>query len=277
MKKNKLAGKLSRLVLYIFPVILIVSITLYAGMWPPFSVVESNSMEHSGTFQFGTIETGSTVIVKHPSGISSITTYVQGRETGFMNYGDYGNVILYVNYAGTLVIHRAMFYLQWNSDKPSILGYTNQSWLTLTPYYVVIQNVGPSHRNLCVNISSFRGVSGFITMGDHNLINSTLQRHMILGNNNSLVYLAADQNVLYMSNGTNYRPVNISQVYGIAVGNLPLIGIYKLYILGAEGQWHDYNLIPTNSNYYLAAFTIFLLGIPASIWIIGKKRKKSGS
>ncbi len=85
MKKNKLAGNLSRLVLYIFPVILIVSITLYAGMWPPFSVVESNSMEHSGTFQFGTIETGSTVIVKHPSGISSITTYVQGRETGFMN------------------------------------------------------------------------------------------------------------------------------------------------------------------------------------------------
>ncbi len=71
--------------------------------------------------------------------------------------------------------------------------------------------------------------------------------------------------------------MNISQVYGIAVGNLPLIGIYKLYILGAEGQWHGYNLIPTNSNYYLAAFTIFLLGIPASIWIIGKKRKKSGS
>ena len=42
----------------------------------------------------------------------------------------------------------------------------------LTPYYVVIQNVGPSHRNVCVNISSFRGVSGFITMGDHNLRDS---------------------------------------------------------------------------------------------------------
>lgn len=221
----------------------LVGLTLYSGVLPPASVVESGSMQHSPDWQFGTINTGDIVIVKKVSSSTDITTYVQGRTTNFSTYGDYGNVILYHSNNGEVVIHRAMFYLSWSNGSPVVRGYTNQSWMTVTDNYVVIDDVGFSHRNLFVNLTSFKNESGFITMGDHNLAISVLYVKAFNA------YVAADENVNIMN-----RPVNQSDVVGIAQGQIPWLGLIKLNIMRLQGGWPYYNDVPHYSYDYLAAF-----------------------
>jgi signal peptidase len=248
-------GKMKNIIYLIITIALIfslISITLYSGTWPPLSVVESDSMEHSSNFQWNTIETGSTVIVKKVTSPSQIITYVGGRTSGFESYGEYGDVILYHSIAGYVVIHRAMFYLSWNGTKPVVQGYTNQPWLKVTDKYVLISDVGFSHRNEVVFISSFVGTSGFITTGDNNLARST---DYISSLN---AYVAADQNILFSPKGQIFPPVNFSSIVGIARGDIPLFGLYKLYLLELTGQWNKENEVPTNSNIYLGMITAIL-------------------
>ena len=273
MSSKKIVRKYFHVMILAGFIIILLSITLYSGNWPPISVVESSSMEHSQYFQFGTIETGSMVIVKKVSTISSITTYVQGRTTGMQTYGDYGDVLLYKNYEGSVIIHRAMFFLTWNLGMPDIHGYTNQSWITVSDNYVIIQDVGTSHRNLYVNISHFSGVSGFITMGDHNLIASTISDSIHLRNKTIIAYVAADQNILFQNNGSTYSPVNFTDVVGVARGDLPLVGLYRLYLLGAFGMWNGYDQVPIYSNYYLSLLTAFIISVPISLELMKRKEK----
>ena len=258
-------------------IIILLSITLYSGNWPPISVVESSSMEHSSYFQCGTIQTGSIVIVKKVSSPTGITTYVQGRTTGMKTYGDFGDVLLYRNYAGSIIIHRAIFFLTWNSGIPDVHGYTNQSWITVSVNYVIIQNVGVSHRNLYVNISHFSGVSGYITMGDNNLIASAISESVHIRNRTITAYVAADQNILFQNNGATYSPVNFTDVVGIARGNLPLVGLYRLYLLGVFGMWNGYDQVPIYSNYYLSALTAFIIFAPVSYELLRRKKSVKNS
>ncbi|MGP6206559.1 S26 family signal peptidase [Cuniculiplasma sp. SKW3] len=253
---KKVYGRIKRilfLVLIGLVVLSISSITFYSGTWPPLSIVESNSMEHSSNFQWNTIETGMTVIVKKVSSPSQIVTYVQGRNSGFQSYGEYGDVILYNSISGYIVIHRAMFFLSWNGTTPVVQGYKGQSWISVTNSYVLIRNVGFSHRNEVVFISSFKGVSGFITTGDNNLARST---DYISSLN---AYVAADQNILISPKGQIFPPVNFSSIVGIARGDIPLFGLYKLYLLELTGKWNKENEIPANSNLYLGIITVSIL------------------
>ena len=74
----------------------------YSGNWPPMVVIESGSMEHDnnslyaepGYTHLGTIDTGDLVIVKE-AGKKDIVTYLEGKDTGYEKYGDYGDVIVY--------------------------------------------------------------------------------------------------------------------------------------------------------------------------------------
>ena len=93
------------------------SLYAYTGMWPPMVVVESGSMQHSDDRSYiGVIDTGDIVLSKETS-FSDITTYVEGRSTGYQKYGDYGDVIIYrpMGKDTTPIIHRAVLYLEWNS------------------------------------------------------------------------------------------------------------------------------------------------------------------
>ncbi len=97
--------------------VLIVFLALYAysGIWPPMTIIESSSMQHGSDFTWGVINTGDIVIPKKVTNVSSIITYVEGREINHVSYGDYGDVILYLPYPNSVpVIHRAMFYVSWN-------------------------------------------------------------------------------------------------------------------------------------------------------------------
>ena len=268
---DALKRKISPAMIILLILLLIAAgITVYSGELPPASVVESDSMEHSNNWTYGTINVGDTVIVKKlASPVSEVITYVQGRQINFSTYGDYGNVILYSDPSGFTVIHRAMFYLSWSHGKPVIPYYSNQSWMKVTSSYVLIKDVGYSHRNLVVYISNFKNESGFITMGDHNL--ATIGQ--VFHNKALNAYEAADQNV-----GIIGHPVYSSEVLGKAVGQIPWFGLIKLNLMRLEGQWPYYNEVPNHSYEYLAASMIGILVaifFPYSIFSGGKGKRKS--
>ena len=74
----------------------------YTGNWPPMVVIESGSMEHDGNQLYpepgfthiGPIDTGDLVLVKSAER-DDIVTYLEGKQTGYKRYGDYGDVIIY--------------------------------------------------------------------------------------------------------------------------------------------------------------------------------------
>lgn len=247
---------------------MLVGISVYSGVFPPASVVESGSMQHSNSWEAGVINTGDIVIVKKVANpVQDITTYVQGRQSNFSTYGDYGNVILYNNGAGSVIIHRAMFYLTWSNGHPVVLNSDNQSWITVTQNYVLIKDVGYRHLNLVVYISSFQNESGFITMGDHNLATSTIYNQQLNA------YVAADENVNIMS-----HPVKSSEVVGEAQGQIPWFGLIKLNIMRLQGDWPYSSDVPSHSYEYLlstiAAFAVVVF-FPYSRVFSGRSKKNN--
>ncbi len=242
--------------------IFIVSVIVYSGEIPPVSTVASESMTHSDYWTYGTMNVGDIVFVKKVDTVpGNVVTYVVGRETNYSTYGEFGNVILYKDPTGTTIIHRAMFYLSWNNTFPVIQGYNNQSWITLTRDYVIIHDVGFSHRNLVVYFSGIVNESGFITVGDFNLayrgvFNSTLD-----------AYEAADQNV-----GITNAPVSSTNIVGIAFWDIPWFGLIKLNILKAYGQWPYSNEVAENSYYYL--YTSVALILALALFPYGKLTKR---
>jgi signal peptidase len=248
-------------------IVLLVGVTVYSGVWPPVSVVESSSMQHSSQWTTDGIYTGDIVFVKKVTSPSSqIVTYLNGSSTGYSTYGEYGSVILYTATDGNTIIHRAMFYLTWNENTPVVAGYTNQSWVTVTQNYVRLDNVGYSHRNLVVEIGGMVGESGYITAGDYNLGSAPKSEFNSALNG----YVVADQNV-----GITSGPVKDSQVKGVAFGEIPWFGLIKLNFLRAYGEWPYYNDVPQNSYLFLwisIAAIIAAVGIPVTYLDIKKRR-----
>jgi signal peptidase len=248
-------------------VLLILLLTVYAGTWPPFSVVESESMEHGPSWTPGVINTGDIVLVKKVNDPQkNVITYVVGRtENLSKNYGEYGDVILYHAPNGLTIIHRAIFYLQWKNGNPVVDGYDGQSWIHITKNYILIDNVGYSSRNLVVFLSSIENESGFITVGDYNLA------HFGIYVPSLNAYRAADQDPLIFG----FPPVKPSQVEGIAFGQIPWFGLIKLNIMRLFGEWPDYNEVPRYAYDYLA---LSLAGIFTAVFFpygkVIRKRKK---
>ena len=249
-------------------VIFLTSVTIYSGIWPPVDTIASESMTHSDYWTYGTMNVGDIVFVKKVSSVPGpVITYVVGRQTGFSTYGEYGNVILYKNPEGQTIIHRAMFYLSWNDGMPIVQGFHDQSWMKVTKTYVLIYDVGFSHRNLVVYLRGMVNESGFITVGDFNLA------YRGIYNSSLNAYEAADQNV-----GITNAPVNSSNIIGMAVWDIPWFGLIKLNILKAYGQWPYSNEVAKNSYDYLFASIIIiaaLIFLPyGKIYDFYRKRKK---
>lgn len=250
-------------------IVAIAGVTIYSGIFPPASVVESGSMQHSDNWEFGVINTGDIVLVKKISDPQkNIVTYVQGRQSNFFTYGDYGNVILYNAPQNLVVIHRAMFYLSWSDGNPVVAGASNQSWITVSQTYVLIKDVGYAHRNLIVDIAGFKNESGFITMGDHNLATASSYFY----NSTLNAYRAADENVGIIS-----HPVTSSDIVGEAQGQIPWFGLIKLNIMRLQGTWQYPSDVPNFSYEYLGAslFAIVVLIMFPYSKFLGKEKRKN--
>lgn len=244
------------------------AVVLYSGTWPPVYTVESMSMEHSSTWTSGTINTGDIVFAKSiGNNTDKVVTYVQGRQSNFTSYGDYGNVILFKDPQGRILIHRAMFYLTWNQDIPVVNDANNQSWITVTSNAVILHDVGYKHRNLIVYVSSFTGKDGFITAGDYNVASSPIL------NTTENAFVAADQNAFGIS------PVKASKVVGKAFGDVPWFGLLKLNLMKLSGDWPESNQVPQHAYTYLFISIVGIVSIvmfPYTIVIdkLKKNRKK---
>ncbi|MVT13432.1 MAG: S26 family signal peptidase [Euryarchaeota archaeon] len=251
-KEDNLKDTLKSIVIAVSIIgIIFLGLYIYSGIWPPLTIIESSSMQHGNDFTWGVINTGDIIIPKKVTNVSQIITYVEGRETNYSTYGDFGNVILYYPEPNTIpVIHRAIFYITWNGPIFHIRGESKAGkWLEIIGYKVVIMNMGFSDRNLVVDLSKFIGEDGFITMGDNNLANSGIMDPNIIYPD--IAYYAADQNV-----GIAPRPITLSMIYGIATGWLPWFGDIKLILVG---QTND---IPTMSYVYLGiTLTIIVLSL----------------
>ncbi len=233
------------------------SLFLYTGNWPPAVIVESSSMQHGSNFVYGAINTGDIVGVKKIESYVDVQTYLVAREKGYpINYGEYGNVIIYNDqYRGELVIHRAMFYVEgWNGSTPILYGNDNPSWLKISGPYVYITDVGYSHKNLLVNLQNYIGETGFVTMGDHNFGSS--------GYTSGNYTIAADQDT-----GIDNTLVNSTQVFGYAVGYLPVVGVLKLWVT------HNTYYIPAESNEIMVIVLVVLIAlIVVPLPSLGRKR-----
>ena len=216
--------------------IILAGLFMYTGNWPPMVVVESGSMQHSSTYAYlGDLNIGDVVLVKKVTSEAQVQTYVDGMATGHSTYGEYGDVIIYRpfgSYATTPIIHRAILYLEYNStgggyNVPSLLKIQPSQWYVTAPggeshnvfnvkNNIVILGVGYPGTPVIVPISNFIGkadYSGFVTMGDHN--------HAQFGEN------ATDQSL-----GIFPDPVKLQWVDGIAVGDMPYVGLIKLFLSG---------------------------------------------
>lgn len=159
---------------------------MYTGMTTPFSVVMSQSMQHSQTeSEIGVIDTGDVVMVMDPSK-TQIYSYVEGTQNGHSSFGDYGSVIIYdrgSNY--NPVIHRAIVWLDYNPgtdtwSAPSLDGYagtwycedeTGKRVQNPDPYNItgtlVFEDITVSGKDVEINVDSLNKHSGYLTMGDN--------------------------------------------------------------------------------------------------------------
>lgn len=161
-------------------------ISVTSGVSPPFTVVESYSMQHCQEddkhSEVGVIDTGDMILVKDKNKVH-ITSYIEGTQTGYRSFGDYGNVIIYYREGQNPVIHRAFLWLDLNEDKqswsaPALVNYKG-SWectggddpshLTGTLKFTGVGNVVKGGKSLEINLDTLKAQhphSGFLTLGD---------------------------------------------------------------------------------------------------------------
>jgi signal peptidase len=207
----------------------------YTGMNTPFSVVMSQSMQHDNErSQIGCIDTGDIVVVKNKSN-SDIQSYVEGTQTGYSSFGDYGSVIIYernVNY--NPVIHRAIVWLEWDSNtkkwsSPELENYkgtwysSNGSDYTNLTGTLTFVDITQSKKTVSINLSSLGKNSGYLTLGDNPKTN-----------------LSFDQ-----ASGIIGHPISYSEIKSVPILELPWLGTIKLLIKGNSNLTYVPNSVPS--------------------------------
>ena len=245
----------------------------FSGNWPPLVVVESKSMQHSQTDSFiGTMDTGDLVMNKKVGAVSEVTTYLAGKESNYTAFGSYGDVVIYWRDGDkslTPIIHRVVLYLTANDDgsfaAPELQQHTEgvgydfidsaDSWSRITDD-IVIHHYGYSDQELNVPISTMidyahiRGTAlhdGFITKGDFNQ--------------------EVDQRLGITK---NREPVPFDWIIGKALGEIPWVGVIKLWFTNTlPGD------TPSNSivSIEICIAAIIALPVASETYIFWKGRK----
>lgn len=262
--------------------VIVGGLALYSGMYPPFSVVNSGSMQHSDDSSIGTIDTGDMVIVQSPDK-KDIVTYVEGSVSGYSKFGEYGDVIIYQE-GNRSIIHRAMLELTLESSSiihqtwhvPSLTGYDdwdiidsndrsiknilhwneNEGLLTLYATDVstrlVLKNIGYSDAECSVNLWSLGskmsdGESGYLTKGDNGETNSNFDQ----------------------STGITDSLVTEDRIEAIAGIEIPWLGSVKMLVSGNGGD------VPANSIVCLSVSIVVIVTLIFAVSWFFEKRASS--
>jgi len=249
--------------------IILLSLFLYTGNWPPMVVVESKSMQHSDTESFvGVIDTGDLVLVQNAHSKSDIITYVEGRATGYGTYGEFGDVIIYKqggNYEAKSIIHRALIRLDWNESSGTIdipdldrlelgadwSGRMSGGENVASPYgldgTITLYHVGYADVTVTLQISTYilqfnqsdPSGSAFVALGDHN------------------------------NGNTDPRIIRQDWIEGRARGEIPWFGLLKLTLFRDSGApccsgWND-PAAPLNSWDALLIAIVLIIAVPIAL------------
>ncbi len=246
--------------------IILLSLFLYTGNWPPMVVVESKSMQHSDTESFvGVIDTGDLVLVQNAPSESDIITYVEGRGTGYGTYGEFGDVIIYKRGGisqDKSIIHRALIRLDWNES--GTIDIPDLDRLELGADWSGKMSGGE-------NVTSPYGLNGTITLYyvGYAKVNITLSISGYIGQFNQSgdpsgsAFVALGDN-----NGGNTDPLIIRQgwIEGRARGEIPWFGLLKLTLFRDSGapccsEIYDSNA-PRNSWDALLVAIVLIIAVP---------------
>ena len=276
--------------------ILLGSVYAYSGVNPPFSTINSGSMQHSpDESSIGTIDTGDMVIVKDPDSYD-ITTYVEGAKTGYKKFGEYGDVIIYKTQTNN-IIHRAMLELtlkdiiyDGSTVKtqiwyiPSLIGYDDWDIINFTPGGMT------SHKN---DPAIWNEESGTVTIDESNkdIINLTLTN---VGYSDATPFVnlwdlgknKTDGYKGYLTKGDNAETnnnfdqviltkmrnklVSEEDIKSVAVFEIPWLGCIKLFVNGTNTDQ-----IPTNSVIDLVISLVVIVLLAFSInFLISRRRQE---
>jgi len=209
------------------------SLWIATGQFPPMVVVESGSMMHdTEDGSLGAIDPGDLVLVMNPNRVD-IVTYVEAMEEdnqnfGYTSHGMEGDVIIYSKNGGsdTPVIHRAILKVVSNNSQEGeetwdVLGTSlrNVKSVNLTINYPCKYHGGTYNLEI---IDWVPNHSGFITTGDNPNSNGC-----------KIDQLAATgqdgRNGLKDEAGNPVTAVKDEWIIGVASSEIPWIGAIKLF------------------------------------------------
>ena len=210
-------------------VLLLGSMFISTGTFPPMVVVESGSMMHDDEGQIGVIDPGDLVLVINPER-KDVVTFVEATDPlndnfGYESHGMEGDVIVFKKNGGTdtPVIHRALLKAienesgGWDVPGTTLLGVQSINW-TLeyacesyhgNDYDLRIENWVPAHE-------------GYLTTGDNEDSNGCRIDQLSATGQDG-------RNGLLDENNNPVTAVKDEWIIGIASTEIPWIGAAKLF------------------------------------------------
>ena len=252
--------------------ILLGSMWVATGSFPPMVVVESGSMMHEDEGSVGAIDPGDLILVMNPDRVE-IVTYVEATEEanenfGYQTHGMAGDVIIYRKNGGsdTPVIHRALLKAVANSsggwDVPGtpLVNVDSITWtLDYECYYhggtynLKIDSWEPSHE-------------GYLTTGDNPDSNGcNIDQLRATNPDASETYIRG--NGLKDENGNPVLAVKDEWIIGVAATEIPWLGAAKLAISGTSSQVTD------STWRSLAMVVALIIATPYLMEAISERRK----
>ncbi|MCA1811111.1 MAG: S26 family signal peptidase [Halobacteriales archaeon] len=241
--------------------------TLFAATAQPFPrgspvvVVTSGSMMHCTNGhpplgrdctpisygRIGTIDPGDLIFVRRVSAAGDVATKAQDRAR---HYGDAGDVVVYHRGGSTTatpIIHRALFYLTVNPDGTYTVAELGLDHVPSLDQPAVVRLAGCT---LAAQGSHAWGAadSGFITRGDNNP--------------------AADQCPGISLSG----PARTEWLLGKARGELPWVGLVKLFVDDLRGPSSNFGAAGTDSKVMLLVGVGVLVALPYGVRAVRRRR-----
>ncbi len=220
-----------------------VGVTSYSGTDPPFSVIQSKSMQHSDDESaLGILDTGDMVLVRDPSKVR-IQSYVEGRLHGHSSFGEYGDVIIYKRPNNTPVIHRAMLWLDNNGDgtwtAKALENYPPELWSNPGGWdslhgILTLHDVGYGHASVSVHLTDSLGARGFLTKGDNAVTNPVFDQ----------------------AGGIFPRLVAVEDIKSVPGMEIPWLGCIKMLINETNLEQIPGNSLPSLMLFFLVLFSM---------------------
>ena len=247
-------------------VLLLGSMWISTGSFPPMVVVESGSMMHDEDGSVGAIDPGDLILVMNKNRVD-VVTFVEATEAGNENFGHEshgspGDVIIFSKNGGldTPVIHRALLEVVQNGSGWDVPGTTLRNVQTVT--WTLDIPCSSFHGNYNLRIEDWEpSHSGFLTSGDNNADGCMIDQSGVSSN--------GPASGMRDSNNEPVEAVKDEWIVGIASSEVPWIGSIKLI---TSGNWEE---VTPRSWYSLTLLILLILGLPVAIEQFQERNSRS--